>query len=175
VQNKLLREFEDFARSAANVTKLMEKISQRLHEEMARYNWVGFYLADESLPGTLVLGPYEGSFLPLQRVSFDVGLCGHAATTRMNHFRADYSSYHLVDYNPSTGAVIKKQTNQGLADESAWARGQAWAIYSFTTAYAETGRSDFLVTAKRVANYWLAHARAKEGGDTCTQSWSRSR
>ena len=50
----------------------------------------------------------------------------HAQTTSTNHFRTDSSSYHVVDYNPTTGAVIRKQTNQGLADESAWARGQAW-------------------------------------------------
>jgi L-methionine (R)-S-oxide reductase len=79
---QLLQELEGYARSATGVKALMAHIAQRLHKEMARYNWVGFYLADESLPGTLVLGPYEGSFLPLQRISFDEGLCGHAATTR---------------------------------------------------------------------------------------------
>jgi len=79
---QLLKELQGYARSATGVEALMAHIAQRLHEEMARYNWVGFYLADESLPGTLVLGPYKGSFLPLERVSFDVGLCGHAATTR---------------------------------------------------------------------------------------------
>ena len=56
----------------------------------------------------------------------------HALTTLTNHFRPDFSSYHLVDYNPSTGAVIKKQTVQGIADDSAWARGQAWGLYGFT-------------------------------------------
>jgi L-methionine (R)-S-oxide reductase len=79
---QLLQELEGYARSATGVEALMAHIAQRLHKEMARYNWVGFYLADESLPRTLVVGPYEGSFLPLQRISFDVGLCGQAATTR---------------------------------------------------------------------------------------------
>jgi L-methionine (R)-S-oxide reductase len=79
---ELLQELEGYARSAAGIEALMAHIARRLHEQMTRYNWVGFYLADESLPPTLVLGPYVGSFLPLQRVSFDVGLCGHAATTR---------------------------------------------------------------------------------------------
>jgi L-methionine (R)-S-oxide reductase len=81
VQNKLLREFEDFARSAANVTKLMEKISQRLHEEMARYNWVGFYVVDPSDPGALVVGPFVGSFTPNARIPLNVGLCGAAASS----------------------------------------------------------------------------------------------
>ena len=81
MQNKLLREFEDFARSAANVTKLMEKISQRLHEEMARYNWVGFYVVDPSDPGALVVGPFVGSFTPNARIPLNVGLCGAAASS----------------------------------------------------------------------------------------------
>lgn len=81
MQNKLLREFEDFARSAANVPKLMEKISQRLHEEMARYNWVGFYVVDPSDPGALVVGPFVGSFTPNARIPLNVGLCGAAASS----------------------------------------------------------------------------------------------
>ena len=52
----------------------------------------------------------------------------HADKTLANHFRADNSCYHVVDYDPETGAVRKKQTAQGYADESAWARGQAWAL-----------------------------------------------
>jgi unsaturated chondroitin disaccharide hydrolase len=78
----------------------------------------------------------------------------HALTTRANHFRADASSYHVVDYNPTTGAVIKKQTNQGLADESAWARGQAWGLYGFTMSYRETNDARFLDQATRIAEFY---------------------
>ena len=56
----------------------------------------------------------------------------HANTTIRNHFRPDGSCYHLVDYNPGDGSVIRRQTVQGYADESAWARGQGWAVYGFT-------------------------------------------
>jgi unsaturated chondroitin disaccharide hydrolase len=52
----------------------------------------------------------------------------HANTTMKNHFRDNFSSYHLVNYNPQTGEVKKKQTVQGYADNSAWARGQALGI-----------------------------------------------
>jgi GAF domain-containing protein len=79
---ELLQELEGFARSAVGVESLMAHISRRLHEEMARYNWVGFYLADPSFPGTLVLGPYVGSFVPLEKISFGAGLCGTAAASR---------------------------------------------------------------------------------------------
>ncbi len=57
--------------------------------------------------------------------------CTHANTTILNHFRDDYSTYHLVDYDPETGAVRGKQTVQGFSDDSSWSRGQAWALYSY--------------------------------------------
>ena len=79
---ELLQELEGYARSASGVELLMLHIARRLHEKMTRYNWVGFYLADPSQPKTLVLGPYVGSFVPLDRISFGVGLCGTAAASR---------------------------------------------------------------------------------------------
>ena len=62
----------------------------------------------------------------------------HADTTMAHHFRPDNSCYHVVDYDPETGEVRKRQTAQGYADESAWARGQAWALYGYTTCYRYT-------------------------------------
>lgn len=75
----------------------------------------------------------------------------HANTTMRNHFRADYSSYHLVDYDPNSGEVKKKQTVQGFADESRWARGQAWALYGFTMMYRMTGSKAYLRQAQNIA------------------------
>ncbi|RKR83702.1 glycosyl hydrolase family 88 [Mucilaginibacter gracilis] len=79
----------------------------------------------------------------------------HANTTLKNHFRPNYSSYHLVSYDPETGEVIKKQTHQGYADESAWARGQSWALYGYTMCYRETGNKLYLQQAENVAKYIL--------------------
>jgi GAF domain-containing protein len=59
----------------------MERISKRLHETFARYNWVGFYVVDPVDPGILVIGPYVGSFTPNVRIPLDTGLCGAAATS----------------------------------------------------------------------------------------------
>ncbi len=56
----------------------------------------------------------------------------HAKTTLKNHFRDDWSTFHLVDYDPSDGHVLRKMTVQGYADSSSWARGQAWALYGYT-------------------------------------------
>lgn len=79
----------------------------------------------------------------------------HANTTIRNHFRPDYSSYHLVIYDPQTGAVLKKQTVQGAADGSAWARGQAWGLYGYTMMYRETGLRTYLEQAEHIAQYIL--------------------
>ena len=88
----------------------------------------------------------------------------HAQTTLANHFRADHSSYHVLDYNPSTGAVISKQTNQGLNDESAWARGQAWGLYGYTMSYRETSNSVYLDQALAIADFYTQSDRMAEDG-----------
>src|SRR5512145_2807168 len=72
----------------------------------------------------------------------------HADLTRANHVRPDASTYHLVDFDPDTGAVLSRETVQGYSDESTWARGQAWALYGFVMAHRETGYPDFLATAE---------------------------
>lgn len=59
----------------------------------------------------------------------------HANTTMKNHFRPDYSSYHVVDYDPETGEVRMKCTHQGNSDDSFWSRGQAWGLYGFAMCY----------------------------------------
>jgi L-methionine (R)-S-oxide reductase len=76
-----MNEFEDFARSAANAEALMRYVSQRIHQHIPRYNWVGFYLIDRRDWATLILGPYAGSFTPSPRISLDQGICGAAACT----------------------------------------------------------------------------------------------
>jgi unsaturated chondroitin disaccharide hydrolase len=79
----------------------------------------------------------------------------HANTTMKNHFRADYSSYHVVDYDTVTGTVISKTTHQGFANESVWARGQAWALYGYTMCYRETKDLAYLQQAEHVAAFLL--------------------
>lgn len=81
----------------------------------------------------------------------------HANTTIKNHFRKDYSSYHVVDYDRNSGRVLAKKTHQGAADESAWSRGQGWALYGYTMMYRETKQKSFLKQARHVANYILNH------------------
>jgi|GEM_PF-52913 len=86
----------------------------------------------------------------------------HANTTMKNHFRADYSTYHVIDYNPKTGAVQKKNTHQGYQDESTWARGEAWALYGYTMCYRETGDRRYLEQADHIAQWLFSHPNMPE-------------
>lgn len=79
---EILRELEQFARTATTAKAVMEKITRHLHEKMARYNWVGFYVVDAANPKLLVIGPYVGSFTPNEKIPFDTGICGLAARER---------------------------------------------------------------------------------------------
>jgi len=81
----------------------------------------------------------------------------HANTTMKNHFRPDYSSYHVLNYNAETGEVQQKRTAQGAANESAWARGQAWGLYGYTMTYRETKNKKYLEQAKHIADFLLHH------------------
>ncbi|MGB9360710.1 MAG: GAF domain-containing protein, partial [Candidatus Sulfotelmatobacter sp.] len=73
LHEELLHEFQDFARTAPTDKAVMERISERLHEKMARYNWVGFYLIDPADPGALIVGPFAGSFTPNARIPLSAG------------------------------------------------------------------------------------------------------
>lgn len=86
----------------------------------------------------------------------------HANTTMKNHYRPDNSSYHVVDYDSATGKVVKKNTHQGYADESAWARGQAWGLYGFTMCYRFTKDKRYLQQAEKIAAFMLHHPNMPE-------------
>lgn len=94
--------------------------------------------------------------------TFYKAACCHADKTMQDHFREDYSSYHVVDYDSITGEVIKKITSQGFNDESTWARGQAWGIYGFTMCYRETGDIKYLNLACKLADFFINHPNLPE-------------
>ena len=90
--------------------------------------------------------------------------CTHANTTILNHFRDDYSTYHLVDYDPETGAVRGKQTVQGFSDDSSWSRGQAWGLYGYTCMYRLTGDARYLEQARGIAGFLINHRNMPADG-----------
>jgi unsaturated chondroitin disaccharide hydrolase len=79
----------------------------------------------------------------------------HAETAAARFVRADGSTCHVFDFDAATGAPIGPNTAQGYSATSCWARGQSWAVYGFTTMYRRTGRTPFLDTARRLADYVL--------------------
>jgi L-methionine (R)-S-oxide reductase len=78
---EILQELQSFAPTAATAESLMERIAERLHEKMTRYNWAGFYLVDPADSNYLIVGPFAGSFTPKARIPLNNGLCGAAATS----------------------------------------------------------------------------------------------
>lgn len=81
----------------------------------------------------------------------------HANNTIKNHFREDYSTFHVVDYDPETGEVRHRVTHQGWADDSSWGRGQAWGLYGYTMMFRESADSTYLRQALKIANYCIPH------------------
>lgn len=86
----------------------------------------------------------------------------HSDTTIKNHFRPDYSSFHVVSYDTLTGKVMVRQTHQGYSNESAWARGQVWGLYGFTTMYRDTKLRRYLNQAKGIAEFLINHPNMPE-------------
>ena len=86
----------------------------------------------------------------------------HADITLRNHFRPDYSSYHVVGYDEQTGRVLHRVTHQGQSDSSAWARGQAWALYGYTMMYRQTRDKRYLDQAQHIGRFIMNHPRLPE-------------
>ncbi len=81
----------------------------------------------------------------------------HADNTIKNHFRPDYSTWHVVDYSLNDGKVRNKHTAQGFAHHTTWARGQSWGIYGFVVCYRETGDKRYLEQAEKAFDYVINH------------------
>lgn len=100
--------------------------------------------------------------------SYCVTAESHARMTRQNFIRADYSTYHAVEYNLPSGMRRRGYTFQGYADASCWSRGQGWAIYGFAASAKATGNRMYLKDAEALAEYYLK--RLTEGG-TAVPYW----
>lgn len=86
----------------------------------------------------------------------------HADQTIKHHFRSDHSCYHVVSYDTISGQPEKKNTHQGYAHESSWARGQAWALYGYTMMFRETHQEKYLQQAINIARFIMNHPRLPE-------------
>lgn len=79
----------------------------------------------------------------------------HAHKVLKSHIKGDFSQWHVVAFDESNGDIVKRETWQGYSDNSAWSRGQAWAVYGFTSAYRWTNEKIFLETAQKMADYFF--------------------
>lgn len=79
----------------------------------------------------------------------------HCLTTRRTLVRGDGSTAHEGLFDLGSGEFLRQSTHQGWRGDSAWARGQAWALYGFGTAYSLTGERKYLQTAQLCADYFI--------------------
>ena len=103
---------------------------------------------------------FTASRLTGDKKYYDIAVT-HAKTTMKNHFRKDYTSYHLVSYN-NDGSVELKETHQGKNDDSSWSRGQAWAVYGYTSCFRETNDAIFLRQAIQVADMIVERVKTND-------------
>ena len=104
----------------------------------------------------------ENAYKLSQDSLFDKIANSHATITITNHFRPDYSSCHVVDYDTITNKALKMDTHQGYSTTSAWARGQAWGLYGYTMMYRETQNEKYLQQAINIAKFILHHPNLPE-------------
>ena len=120
----LLEDFQNYSRTTTASKSLMQHIADRLHEEMGRFNWVGFYLMEAPDFRALVVGPYAGSFQPTPRIPLDKGLCGAAASTGksvvVNNVAADprYLGSDMVKSNMVVPIFVNKRVAAEICIES---------------------------------------------------------
>lgn len=88
----------------------------------------------------------------------NIAVC-HADTSMQHFVRDDGSVKHIFEFNPETGEPIKNYAGQGYSPNSAWSRGQAWALYGFIISYIHTDKQEYLDTAKRIAHYCISNLR----------------
>jgi unsaturated chondroitin disaccharide hydrolase len=81
----------------------------------------------------------------------------HAAQLRQHLLRPDGTTFHTFYWDPDSGVPLRGETEQGHADHSCWARGQAWGIYGFSLNHRHTGDPELLAAARICADRFLAH------------------
>lgn len=86
----------------------------------------------------------------------------HANTSMKEHYRPDFSSYHVIDYDTITGAVRGRGTHQGYSDDSDWARGQAWGFYGYVVMYRFTKDQQYLDFAKNLAQFIMDNVKTDD-------------
>lgn len=74
----ILEKIKRTVNSDNDINQKLQEICKLLKDNISHYNWVGFYLIDDS-KNELVLGPFEGERTEHIRIKFGDGICGQAA------------------------------------------------------------------------------------------------
>ena len=125
-----------------------------------RQTWQYPVIIDNMMNLELLMWNYHNTGNPL----FKEVAVSHSDKTIENHFRPDFSSYHVVSYDTITGLPHVRQTHQGAFDESIWARGNAWGLYGYVVMYRETKLQRYLDQAVAIANLMIDHPNMPEDG-----------
>ena len=143
---------------------------------MGRYNSNGEYIVawnGENNKGRAIIDCMMNIPL-LYRVSIELNddrfamvARNHANKTMKYHVRPDGGCNHINEYNPLTGAFMGDDRGQGYASQSSWTRGQAWGIYGFALSYRYTKDKEYLATAKKIANYFIANVQRTDWIASC--------
>ena len=121
-------------------------------------DWTFPVIIDNMMNLEMLLWAYEKS----GNEAFKAVSLSHADTTMKHHYRDDYSTWHVIDYDTENGGAKGKMTHQGYSDDSAWARGQVWGLYGYTVMYRQTKDKKYLEQAKKVADFVLNHPNLPE-------------
>jgi unsaturated chondroitin disaccharide hydrolase len=140
---------------------LFERVIQAGRTMALRFNENGRYLPSFVAPDSCFIDIMMnvGVIFEAARATGDADLLRiateHCLTTRRHLVRGDGSTAHEAIFDLETGAFLRPGTHQGWRPDSSWARGQAWALYGFGTAFQLTGDPRFLDTAQRCADFFL--------------------
>ncbi len=128
-----------------------------------RFNEKGQYLRSFLAPDSLFIDImmnvgiiFYASGVARDRALWDVAM-RHCLTTRRYLVRGDGSASHEGIFDLQTGEFLRQTTQQGYRNDSCWARGLAWALYGFGTAFHYSRDERFLETSKACAEFYLRH------------------
>jgi unsaturated chondroitin disaccharide hydrolase len=158
----------------AVVVEAGRTLSRRFKE---KGQYLRSFVADESLFIDIMMN--VGLIFYAAQVTRDADLLRiatqHCLTTRKVLVRGDGSTSHEGLFDLNTGAFLRQSTHQGWRDDSSWARGLAWALYGFGTAYAFTRDARFLQTAEGCAGFYMertpAHGIPPNDWDEPNPAW----
>lgn len=92
LQEKLVPEVENILKRNVTRNEKLFAICEILADEVENFDWVGFYMADESGKEELVLGPYIGASTEHTRIPFGRGICGQVALSHKTFISQDVHS-----------------------------------------------------------------------------------